>query len=368
MPFSRIHYENLFTNAGTGLGNMVDFFRDYSHGNIDIGGSQVFGPLTIQHDHAAYTGSGANPAGRRELLKWVRDAALAAGIDLSRFRNLVGCMNVSTDLFGSVDGMITPSGDILNDHSPAMLAQEMLHGYSLQHSQEEGGPPYSDKWDAMSTWSQFSTPGGPFYSIGPGSNAANMAFLNWLDPARVWSKSGSYDEQIDLRPHHRRDLDGILVAFVGPYYVEYRHQGDWDATIPRDAVLVHRLEGDHSILMKSQNGSFDIPAGDAFERNDNGDVCKVTVTEINAAHRRATVRLLRKFPQATVPDVYHASQAEATSVIERAGLHAAFKGTGLPGDKWVGSQSPDAGRVVARGSTVTCILQREPPPPSENSF
>src|SRR5437667_8639087 len=46
-PFSQIYYQNLFTNAGVGLFNIVDFFRVYSHGVVDIGGSQVFGWFTL---------------------------------------------------------------------------------------------------------------------------------------------------------------------------------------------------------------------------------------------------------------------------------------------------------------------------------
>src|SRR3954453_4680842 len=46
-PFTRRFYENLFTNAGVGFNNMVDYFRDYSHGNIDLGGSRVFGWLVL---------------------------------------------------------------------------------------------------------------------------------------------------------------------------------------------------------------------------------------------------------------------------------------------------------------------------------
>ena len=46
-PFSQIYYRNLFTNAGVGLFNIVDFFRVYSHGVVDIGGSQVFGWFTL---------------------------------------------------------------------------------------------------------------------------------------------------------------------------------------------------------------------------------------------------------------------------------------------------------------------------------
>ena len=59
-------YEQLFTSAGTGTQNMVDFFRDNSHGVADISGSKVFGWLTIPHARSEYTGSGPNQAGRQQ--------------------------------------------------------------------------------------------------------------------------------------------------------------------------------------------------------------------------------------------------------------------------------------------------------------
>src|SRR5437762_10593740 len=74
-PFTHSYYENLFTNAGTGHLNLVDFMRDFTHGHLDIGGSEVFGWLTLPHARSEYVGSGANPPGRSQLTGWVRQAA-----------------------------------------------------------------------------------------------------------------------------------------------------------------------------------------------------------------------------------------------------------------------------------------------------
>src|SRR6476661_10074353 len=106
-PFPREYYENLFTSAGTGLSNLVDFFRIYTHGRIDIGGSEVFGWLELPYDRRDYTGSGANLAGRAQLIQWAKDAATANGVNLAEFYRVVVCMNVATDLFGGADGVVT---------------------------------------------------------------------------------------------------------------------------------------------------------------------------------------------------------------------------------------------------------------------
>ena len=81
-------FEKLFTATGRGTNNMVDFFDDVSHGNIDIGGSQVFGWITLNQNRSDYQGSGANPAGRQQLIDWAKQAANDAQINLERFFNV----------------------------------------------------------------------------------------------------------------------------------------------------------------------------------------------------------------------------------------------------------------------------------------
>jgi hypothetical protein len=77
-PFPILYYQNLFTAAGVGFNNQVDFFRLYSHGNIDASGSQVFGWFVLPHSRSEYTGSGANSDGRQQLIGWATSAASSA--------------------------------------------------------------------------------------------------------------------------------------------------------------------------------------------------------------------------------------------------------------------------------------------------
>src|SRR5262245_41031208 len=48
-PFSRAYAERMFTAAGSGTGNAVDYFRDVSHGRADLSGSRVFGWFLMTH-------------------------------------------------------------------------------------------------------------------------------------------------------------------------------------------------------------------------------------------------------------------------------------------------------------------------------
>src|SRR3712207_5168364 len=82
-PYGRQRYEDLFTSAGAGRLNMIGFFTDMSHGELDLTGSRVFGWYTLPRNQSDYTGSGANQQGRADLVTWARQAAQADGVDLS---------------------------------------------------------------------------------------------------------------------------------------------------------------------------------------------------------------------------------------------------------------------------------------------
>jgi M6 family metalloprotease-like protein len=56
-PYVRKRYEEIFTSAGSGKWNMVDYFRDMSHGKLDLKGSKVFGWYTLDKKQSDYTGS-----------------------------------------------------------------------------------------------------------------------------------------------------------------------------------------------------------------------------------------------------------------------------------------------------------------------
>lgn len=284
-PFPVVYYRNLFTNAGVGLFNIVDFFRDYSHGNIDIGGSQVFGWLTLPESLAE-----AQAKGRGAIFGDARNAATARGIDLTPFWGVMVFTNVPFQTFGVLNGRAACADSF--GTQPFVLAQEVGHGYGLNHSMADGiAAEYQDQWDVMSALNSMGAPNPSFTKIGPGLNAANMESRGWLDSERVWSRAGWFDEEIQLRPHHRRDLPGYLVARVGIYYVELRIKEGWDAGISSPVVLVHRLEADRSWLMAGPGGQRFLPAGAVFENTSSSTRCRVEVINIDPAERKATVRL-----------------------------------------------------------------------------
>jgi hypothetical protein len=63
-PTSLTKYQGLFTSAGSGNLNMVDFFNDMSHGKVDTSGSQLLGPYTLPISKADYVGNAPAPTGK----------------------------------------------------------------------------------------------------------------------------------------------------------------------------------------------------------------------------------------------------------------------------------------------------------------
>jgi hypothetical protein len=288
-PFPRSFYENLFTLSGLGTMNMVDFFSDMSHGQLDLRGSKVFGWYTLSQKRSDYKGGGPNPAGRQALIDWAKQSATNAGVSLADYFNVVVCMNVQTDLFGSGGGAVCDNLSM----TPSLFGQEMGHGYGLDHARANGSEnDYQDPYDIMSTAVQtIYTPNSTYTTIGPGLNAANMEGRGWLDEARVWKSIGDFDQTIPLRPLHRHSLPGYLAARVGAFLVEYRAREFWDNNNQFPVVLVHRFQNNHSYIMPATDGRQGLFTGSVFQSNNVYFRHRVEVLQIDDQNKAAYVRL-----------------------------------------------------------------------------
>ena len=297
-PFDDAFFRDLFTSAGAAGQNLFRYFRDVSHGTIDWTGTRVFDWHTLNHDRSEYDtllremGLDA----RNVLMDWVREAAVAQGVG-SDFYGIVACFNVQTDLFGTPGMAVTDNLSLV----PAVLGQEIGHGYGLDHSREDGSAEdYRDPWDVMSANNSFQASNAHFQWVGPILNAWNMRAKNWLDENRVWKPSiDALETTLDLRPLVRHDLPGWLSAELpGGYLVELRVPEDWDAAIrpPIPTVLVHRFEGNHSYIMRNSVGSHNLGVGDTFQSGDPGgspeqEYVRLDVMSTDAATRTARIRI-----------------------------------------------------------------------------
>jgi hypothetical protein len=281
-------YERLFTGAGSGSSNIVDYFRDMSHGQLDLSRSQCFGWFTLPLRKADYAGNVAvselrpGQVARGGLFDACRTAAVNAGANLDGFVGIVAAMNRGGPWPGGGDGIDlwgAAGGQVFCDRYSvvaSLLAHEMAHGYGLEHSRREGSAEdYLDPWDAMSTRASYMHPHAEYSLIGPGLSAANMRSRSWLDERRVWRGRGtSIDTRIRLRPLHRFDLPGALAAEVPSpdlhdrnWLVEFRNKQAWDGSVPEPAVLLHRLERGVSYLVPGPFPGRDyLRQGDVIER------------------------------------------------------------------------------------------------------
>ena len=141
---------------------MVDFFRDMSHGQLDLSRSRVFGWYTLDKTLSDYKSGVAADVneGRGALIEWARQAAEVDLTEHGPFFSVMVCMNVVTDVFGGATGAACDDGrepvgtlaEGVSSMSPSVVGQEMGHVYGLQHSRRYGSPDaYKDRWDAMST-------------------------------------------------------------------------------------------------------------------------------------------------------------------------------------------------------------------------
>jgi hypothetical protein len=305
-------YQKLFTSAGGGTANMPSFFEDMSHGRLDLSGSKVFGWYKLSAKRSDYVGNVyPQPTGklnRNGLVDATKAAAIAAGVDLSKFAGVVVSAYGSTDLCGWVGGMTALCDQF--SLQPSLLGQEMGHGYGLDHARAQGSTDdYQDPWDVMSTaaWPWMEEPDPNYTEIGPGLNAWCMRSRGWLDENRVWSNAtGAYDATVTLRPLHWRELSGYLAAEIGPYLVELRVPERWDAGIDAAAVLVHRFHDNHSYVMSADNGLQAMNVGSVLTvgRQDwvYGDYYRIEVTALDAHAHTATVHLQYR-PSIPLPHV-----------------------------------------------------------------
>lgn len=298
------YYEDFYTRNGTG--GVVDYWREVTFGGLDLTGSTVFGWLTMSHSTSELSGM-VFPGARSTLVQWGRDAAAAAGIDLTPYRNVLVVHNYGVDHGAAGNG-------ILIVHSDPQLCEfgfichEMGHGLGLPHSWSANADfQYGDSWDIMS----FATTT-PLFQVSfkgasgmasVGLNARNLQALGVLEPTRLWSPAGpDFSATVTLDPLNQPQIGnhGPLVVSIPPtatrparpdgstWTVELHHKAGWDQAIARDAVVVHQVRTNGlSYLQPTMWSSFtagqqfDIPAPEVH----------VKVASITTSPSTATLRI-----------------------------------------------------------------------------
>jgi hypothetical protein len=325
-------FEDLFTEKGAGKGGMFDYWRDMSYGAVDVTGSTVHGwyvmPYTLG-DHLQL--GGANPGGRPQKLQACIDAAaqdpnFPAAAIASSYYGIVAIWNDAQDTWGgrgnyTVNGTQKTFGIAAFNPwgwDPAIVAQEMGHGYGLDHSRATDPDPskdYQDPWDPMSAWTfggqaQPTFPNLNFVVSGPGHfnpqtgsnsttgasgpslNAGYRDLLGWIPSGRVWTYGGS-PSVVTLAGVNNPGVGWPLMAKIPLgasrfYTVHLRLKEGWDAGIQRDAVLIHEVRPDgRTYIVKTVNLDRSLQPGQSF--TDPANNLKIYVDRIEKANKTATV-------------------------------------------------------------------------------
>lgn len=279
-PHSLDFYQQVFTTAGRGKHNVIDYWSDVSHGNVDLSGNRVLGWFTIdkrredwqaefnrafaelQKDPGSAKKAAEVDRIRREPVELAKQAAAKAKIDLGKFYGVIMLTNIDTDEWG-LDRTVAYSADHFDITN---LCHEMGHGYGLDHSQDTSYQDYTDPWDVMSANSvgtiSFPDLDQVTARCGPILNAVNLDALKWLEPSRVWNGSGT--ATLELRPLIRPDLPGFLAARVDGFLIEFRVPVSWDGGIGAACVQVRSLVNGRSVLFPARSGMTAMQAGDVF--------------------------------------------------------------------------------------------------------
>jgi hypothetical protein len=254
------YYEDFYTRNGTG--GIVDYWREVTFGGLDLTGSRVFGWLTMGHASSEVSQL-VFPGQRGTLVQWGRDAAAAAGIDLSPFRSVLVVQNYGVDHGAAGNGVvIVHSNPTLCEFG--FISHEMGHGFGLPHSfSANPDTVYGDGWDVMSfATTTFQFPISFHGSTGAatvGLNARNLTALGVLEPTRRWAAPGpDFSAMVVLDPLNQPPVGshGSLLSEIPPaatsparadgstWTVEFHHKATWDQAIPEDAVTIHQIRTD----------------------------------------------------------------------------------------------------------------------------
>jgi len=243
------------TNPG-----MNHYWQELSYNNINLSGSTVVGWYDLPQSKAYYL-----PGGDIDGY-WGRaaedcSAAADAGVNFTNFIGInfmfnegIGCCAWGGTTYITADGGGLYSATWMPPwgyEAHGILAQEMGHGFGLPHSSGPYLTPYDSLWDPMSKGSGSCTAPDPDYGcIGVHTISYHKDSLAWIQGVRKLDiSSGTQTINIERLGQPTNGTDYLMAQIpIGGsatsfYTVEARQTaGGYDANIPGDAVIIHKVD------------------------------------------------------------------------------------------------------------------------------
>jgi M6 family metalloprotease-like protein len=305
-PKDKAYFEEMYSDSKPGLNH---YWKDVSFDTFDVSGSAVAGTgwYTLPHDDAYYNPTATEKG--TDLAK-LRDDCIAvadADVDFSSYDGINMMFNFDVDrgwawgspaVFLTLDGVTTswsvtwepPWGyaDI------SVIAHEMGHGFGLPHSTAiDWSWTYDNAWDVMSQDRYNCSSGSgyldPTYGCVPQNTISHSKKLLDVIPAsKILTLIPGTSVTVDLDDLAAPTSTGyhmvripISTSPFSFYTVEARRHTGYDAKLPGEAVIIHKVEGDSALLMPSASStdpSVMWTVGETFSDAANGIEAKVNAT------------------------------------------------------------------------------------------
>lgn len=236
------------------------FWREVSYGAVTVPGQTVVGWYDLPKNKADYI----NSDGDWDLDATAQDCAALADpeVDFSQFQYMNFVVNDDVDCcaYGGT-GVVNVEGQTevffgmtwmpLWSHGNAVFGHEMGHAMNLPHSSGPYQETYDSNWDVMSSGGVCASSHPEFGCVSVHTVGMHKASLGWIPTERmVTVSSGSSTVTLDRLAQPTGTTNPLLVRLpiqgstTDYYTVEARVRAGYDAEVPGDAVVIHRVDED----------------------------------------------------------------------------------------------------------------------------